>query len=253
MNKGPLLLLLACLAAAHPGLADDKTAARNTDATAACVQAAMYAGELPCADCAGIETRLNLDKNGTAVLSSHYLTDEPNLFIERGTWSMRNNLLAVALGDDTRYFQPLSNGAIMMVGPDGKASDTLAEAYTLKPVTPRDADSLAGAYALKDSDGEAGQTLTITAAGDGAVKVAVQGRDCEFQGTGQVVNDVVELPFKTGGPDQAAVMIIQPGKAQGTLDLFTSDYDERYALNYFCQDAGTLAGTYAAKATTSSR
>ena len=103
MNKGPLLLLLACLAAAHPGLADDKNAsadAATAPKTENCIQAATYAGELPCADCAGIETLLTLNRDGLAVLTSHYLTDEPNLFIERGTWSMKDKLLAVAFGDD---------------------------------------------------------------------------------------------------------------------------------------------------------
>lgn len=247
MNKGPLLLLLACLAAANPGMADDKNAvpAAGTP-TADCVQAALYAGELPCADCAGIETQLSLDKDGQAVLTSRYLTDEPNLFTERGTWSMKDGLVAVALGDDTRYFKPLPEGAIMMVNPDGEVSATLAGAYTLKPVAPRDAASFAGKYALLDDNGDP-QTLTITAAANGRADVAVKSRDCEFQGTGQVINGGIELPFKTGGPDQAAVMIIRPAPNKDSLDLFTSDYDERYALNYFCRGGGTLAGEYTMK------
>ena len=165
MNKGPLLLLLACLAAAHPGLADDKNAsadAATAPKTENCIQTATYAGELPCADCAGIETLLTLNRDGLAVLTSHYLTDDPNLFIERGTWSMKDKLLAVAFGDDTRYFNPLPDGAIMMVSKDGEASDALADAYTLKPVTPLDAASFAGQYALKYFNGDA-QTVAITA------------------------------------------------------------------------------------------
>ena len=251
MNKGPLLLLLDCLAAAHPGLADDKNAsadAATAPKTENCIQTATYAGELPCADCAGIETLLTLNRDGLAVLTSHYLTDDPNLFIERGTWSMKDKLLAVAFGDDTRYFNPLPDGAIMMVSKDGEASDALADAYTLKPVTPLDAASFAGQYALKDDNGDA-QTLAITAEGNDMARVEVKSRDCEFQGAGRVVNDVIELPFKTGGPDQAAVMIIRPTQNKGELALFTSDYDERYALNYFCRGGGTLAGEYALKKT----
>lgn len=248
MTKGPLLLLLACLAAAHPSLADDKNVSADTASVLKTENSIAYAGELPCADCAGIETRLTLGREGQAVLTSHYLTDEPNLFIERGAWSMKDKLLAVALGDDTRYFKPLPDGAIMMVGADGEASATLADAYTLKPVKPLDAASFAGRYALKDDNGDA-QTLTIVVEGGGMVKVEVKSHDCEFQGAGRVVNDVIELPFKTDGAGQAAVMIIRPTPNKGELTLFTSDYDERYALNYFCRGGGTLAGKYAIKNT----
>ena len=131
---------------------------------------------------------------------------------------------------------------------DGEAPDALADAYTLKPVTPLDAASFAGQYALKDDNGDA-QTLAITAEGNDMARVEVKSRDCEFQGAGRVVNDVIELPFKTGGPDQAAVMIIRPTQNKGELALFTSDYDERYTLNYFCRGGGTLAGEYALKKT----
>lgn len=56
-------------------LADDKNAsadAATAPKTENCIQAATYAGELPCADCAGIETLLTLNRDGLAVLTSHY-------------------------------------------------------------------------------------------------------------------------------------------------------------------------------------
>lgn len=253
MNKGPALLLLVCLAAAHPGLADDKNASAPLPTMSNTVPVgaptALFVGELPCADCAGIETYLTLDQDGTAILTSRYLSDEPNMFTERGTWSVKDNLVNVALADDTRTFQPLSNDALMMVGPDGEASAALADAYTLKRATPLTAKSFAGVYHLADSDsgGTYPQTLTITAGSDGTARVSVGGRDCEFQGEGNVINDYIELPFKTGGPKQAAVMIIRQTKNRDAVDLFTSDHDERYTLNYFCRGGATLAGEYVTK------
>lgn len=253
MNKGPALLLLVCLAAAHPGLADDKNAATTPSATSdtvpVCAPTALFMGELPCADCAGIETYLTLDQDGTAVLTSRYLSDEPNMFTERGTWSVKDNLVNVALADDTRTFKPLSNDALMMVGPGGEASAALADAYTLKRATPLTATSFTGVYHLVDPDsgGAYPQTLTITTGDGGTAQVSVGGKDCEFQGEGSVVNDHIELPFKTGGPNQAAVMIIRQIKDRDAVDLFTSDHDERYALNYFCRGGATLAGEYVTK------
>lgn len=264
MNKWPLLLLLACLTA-RPGLAENPddasgntTSARitiNSESSQSSPAASenglpgMYAGTLPCADCAGIRTTVTFGPDGGVVLTSQYETDEPNSFSEGGVWSMRNGLITAALPDGNRYFRILSGDALEMVGADGKSSSSaMAEAYVLRRETPKKATFFEGHYNLTDTDADttSAQPMDIRATSDGprSVEVKIGGKDCLFQGTGQVVNDRIEIPLKTAGPDQAGIMVIQALQDNDGLRVFTSDYDERYALNYFCQGGATLAGDY---------
>lgn len=263
MHKWPLLLLLACLTA-RPGLAENPddatgntTAARitlNSESSQTSSMASenglpgMYVGTLPCADCAGIRTTVTFGPDGGVVLTSQYETDEPNSFSEGGVWSMRDGLITVALPGGDRYFRIRSGDALEMVGADGKSSATMAEAYVLRRETPKKAAFFEGKYTLEDTDinTASDQPMDIHATTDGprSVEVKIGGKDCSFEGTGQVVNDRIEIPLKTGGPDRAGIMVIQALQNKDGLRVFTSDYDERYALNYFCQGGATLAGEY---------
>lgn len=264
MNKWPLLLLLACLTA-RPGLAEDPDAAsgnttsaritlnhpgrQTTPAATSTGLPGMYTGELPCADCAGIRTTITFGPDGSAVLTSQYETDEPNAFTEGGVWSMLNGLITVALPDGDRYFRIRSDDSVEMVDAEGKSSATMANLYLLHRETPKKAASFAGSYSLMDEETNTPypQPLDISTAAEGpnSVTVRIGGRDCSFQGAGQIVNNQIEVPLKTGGPDQAGIMVIQAAADHDALRLFTSNYDERYALNYFCRGGATLAGEYA--------
>lgn len=250
MNKWPVLLLLACLTNARPSLAENpapETVAPQAAASETISKPeGMYVGTLPCADCAGILTTVTFGPDGGVVLTSQYETDEPNSLSEGGVWSMRNGLITVAMPGGDRYFRILSTDSVEMVGADGQPAQDMADAYVLRRETPKTAAFFAADYSPWDEETKAPypQPMSIRADGPTSVEVKIGGRDCSFEGNGQVINDRIEIPLKTGGPDQAGIMVIQPLPQSDTLRVFTSDYDERYALNYFCQGGATLAGEY---------
>jgi uncharacterized lipoprotein NlpE involved in copper resistance len=48
---------------------------------------AIYEGNIPCADCEGIQVRLNLKDNGKYKMTSVYLGKNVQPLIEKGTWT----------------------------------------------------------------------------------------------------------------------------------------------------------------------
>lgn len=83
--------------------------------------AQSYRGTLPCADCAGIETSLFLDADGTFVLQRQYQTERPgnHTFAVYGKWARTADKLVVTDSEGEKlYFRPLDKG-LEMLGRDG--------------------------------------------------------------------------------------------------------------------------------------
>ncbi|EHD22828.1 hypothetical protein EH206_17395 [Brenneria nigrifluens DSM 30175 = ATCC 13028] len=79
--------------------------------------AQSYRGVLPCADCAGIDTSLFLDQDGTFILKEHYQTTRAGqtTFAEQGQWQRTADKLVLTDSQgEKRYFRPTDNGLEML-------------------------------------------------------------------------------------------------------------------------------------------
>lgn len=126
-----VLVLAACLPAPAPRSASTPTPA-DTSQTAL-DWAGVYQGTLPCADCAGIETTLELRADGHYRLSETYLA-KGKPFVTRGTfaWQAGGGAIALDAAASHRRFW-LGEGLIWHLDLEGKViSGALAEAYVLR-------------------------------------------------------------------------------------------------------------------------
>lgn len=138
---GSLVLLAACR---NQQAAEDKPVVVDSvvaDAVVAAppVTAANYAGTLPCADCAGIQTELTLRSDST--WSMHIIYDKrpakgpgSNEFNESGKWMMHGSDTVHLMGrTDAPSMYIKTDSSLIQLGMDGKKIDgKLAAKYVLK-------------------------------------------------------------------------------------------------------------------------
>ena len=108
---------------------------------------AAYAGTLPCADCAGIETTLALHPDGSYRIRALYLGKEaPNVFVSVGRWGYRADsiprvtLFAMA-GD--RHFALTDPLTLVALGTDGSPIEGDAPKTLSRVVAPEALDGVA--------------------------------------------------------------------------------------------------------------
>jgi uncharacterized lipoprotein NlpE involved in copper resistance len=93
-----------------------------------------YKGVLPCADCEGIETTIELKADSTYSREMKYLGKKDNLFTATGKWTWASefviNLGSIKEGPN-RYF--VAEGKLVQLDMSGKKiSGALADKYELK-------------------------------------------------------------------------------------------------------------------------
>lgn len=92
--------------------------------------AGSYFGTLPCASCAGIETQITLNDDGTFTKSTHYIDTEYNEVEEvqgNFSWSADGNIVTL---DENEY--KVAENQLIMLDHEGKEiTDDLAEYYIL--------------------------------------------------------------------------------------------------------------------------
>lgn len=155
------LLALACLAtlalsacnkpaepAPAPAPADAPKAAEPAAPTPAPVAAAeptaadaaafagTFSGTVPCADCSGIDTTLELKADGSYALSETYQDKGGSPAKGDGTWTAEENGKRVRLdpnskSDDDRLFEVVNKDEIRMLDQEGKTIDSQLN-YSLK-------------------------------------------------------------------------------------------------------------------------
>ncbi len=94
--------------------------------------AGRYSGTLPCADCSGIETTLELRENGSYTLTETYV-GKGKPFVTKGkfSWSADGGQIALDAAADNRRFK-LGEGRAWHLDRDGRViSGSLAELYVL--------------------------------------------------------------------------------------------------------------------------
>lgn len=96
--------------------------------------AGKYKGILPCADCEGIETTIELKTDSTYSREIKYLGKKDNLFTASGKWTWVSEFV-ISLGSikegPNRYF--VAEGKLVQLDMNGKKiSGSLADKYKLK-------------------------------------------------------------------------------------------------------------------------
>lgn len=141
-HRLPCLLLVAlALAACKPQTPATTTGtAPTTPATAAAEPApasiaGSYAGLLPCADCEGIETTLELRADGHYTLTQLYQDKDHSSFVSEGSYTLESSGKTVHLHPANKdeyddYYAVLSTTQLRMLDRDGKAIDSPLN-YTL--------------------------------------------------------------------------------------------------------------------------
>lgn len=138
---GSLVLLTAC---GNQQAADDKpvvvdSVVADTVVAAPPVTATTYAGTLPCADCAGIQTELTLKSDSS--WNMHIIYDKrpakgpgSNEFNESGMWMMHGGDTVHLMGrKDAPSMFIKTDSSLIQLGMDGKKIEgKLAEKYVLK-------------------------------------------------------------------------------------------------------------------------
>lgn len=116
----PFLLLLSFLLAScgENGPASQVDGSMEPQAQVVRAAPGRYAGTLPCADCSGIATELQLWPSGACLLQSTYVGKpvEANRFVEWGRWSHDapgRVVVELGAGDRTLYFAPQPGGSLI--------------------------------------------------------------------------------------------------------------------------------------------
>ncbi len=101
--------------------------------------AGEFAGTLPCADCAGIDTKISLANDGTYALEETYRGKSAAPFRGDGTWTAEDNGHRLRLdpnskSEEDRLFEVLGKNDMRLMGKDGNAIQS-AQNYGLKRVS----------------------------------------------------------------------------------------------------------------------
>jgi heat shock protein HslJ len=107
----------------------------NTDHSDASADlSGVYTGMLPCADCPGIQTKIELKKDATYVMQTKYIDRSEELFTDSGKfrWNVEDRTITL---DNSLVSQCLVEGNTLTVLVNGKkTTGELAEYYILRKV-----------------------------------------------------------------------------------------------------------------------
>jgi len=95
----------------------------------------IYKGILPCADCEGIETTLELKKDLTFIIKETYLgIPKESTFKEQGTFTWNENGTTITLNDENRFMSYwVGEDTLTMLDLNGnKITGDLADMYILR-------------------------------------------------------------------------------------------------------------------------
>ena len=98
--------------------------------------AGEYEGTLPCADCEGIKTTLNLNKDESFTLKEEYLGKKsPSVFNSKGKWVVHENTITLQFDkelQDRRVQYKAGENKLWLLDQEGKEiTGTLADKYIM--------------------------------------------------------------------------------------------------------------------------
>ncbi|WP_337167590.1 envelope stress response activation lipoprotein NlpE [Xenorhabdus bovienii] len=104
----------------------------------------VFTGVVPCADCTGIETTLQLSSDGSYILGQIYLEakNEENTFFETGHWIKSGKKIDLTHEDGKKSYYQMKGENLVMLDIDGEPIQSNFN-YELGKVTPK---KMAGEY-----------------------------------------------------------------------------------------------------------
>ncbi len=78
----------------------------------------IYKGTLPCADCAGIESRLILNRDKTFIYENTYIDKVDGCFTDRGSYTVKENIVTIQRNNTPIYFLIEENSLIFLGSPE---------------------------------------------------------------------------------------------------------------------------------------
>ena len=208
----------------------------------------IYTATLPCADCMGIETYITFRIDNKAVKSTSYLDSDGTSENEYGTWTKNDDIIEVSIPNSPKeYYLVKPNKTLVRLDADKKeVSGELAKNYIFKEVKAFTPAQLNGTYNTNASGKGYNQILELKSENDSiySVKISFIGavKGCTFEGKGKLVNNQIDVDLKTINKDLKGTMTIL--FKDKTAEVFTSKFEDRLALNYFCGGGASLAGDY---------
>lgn len=209
----------------------------------------MYVGELPCDDCRGVLTYVTLGKDSMAAITRVYYDSYGTSETKYGNWDFDDSLFIVSVPDEILYYKILSDSTLLAAKSSGVIPKEGGEGYLLTKQFPDAAKNFAGTYVQMADTSEVGyrQVLTISVKdlNTVAVKIGFSGaqKGCEFSATGKIMNNQIEIDLSEVTPDMKSTMVIRP-VSDKEMSVSTSQFENRYDLNYYCGGGASLAGDY---------
>ncbi|WP_428225824.1 copper resistance protein NlpE [Flavobacterium sp.] len=240
-------LLLTNCKKNEAGVVNSQETTSTTDFTG------MYNGTTPCADCPGIYTTITFKKDGKVAKSTLYLDSDDTSITEYGTWTKNDNIIEVSVTNAPKeYYAIKTDKTLVMLDADKKeVTGELAKHYIFEKETSYTAKTLNGSYQTSLEGKGYNQILELKADNDSIynVKISFTGatKGCTFEGKGQLVNNQIDVDLKKVDKNLKATMTIQFKDDAKIAEVFTSKFDERFDLMYFCGGGASLAGDYQKK------
>ncbi|WP_339353452.1 envelope stress response activation lipoprotein NlpE [Xenorhabdus sp. Sc-CR9] len=151
MNKKILLALLtvgvftAVGCQNYPVLQDSSGTQNNTASLGTILPTEkVFNGVVPCADCSGIETTLQLGKDGAYILGQTYLEakSEENTFFDTGNWVIQGKKVVLTNQDGKKSYYQMKDDNLVMLDINGQPIQSQFN-YELEKVIPK---KLVGEY-----------------------------------------------------------------------------------------------------------
>ncbi|WP_159331094.1 copper resistance protein NlpE [Tenacibaculum maritimum] len=205
----------------------------------------LYKGTFPCADCSGIQVSLLLTKNNTFRYETTYLGK--GHYIEKGNYSVKEKILTLKESNRSIYFL-IGKNRLSFLGEDLKAATgQFASYYELKK---QQEFNFIGAYeTFNESKGGYTNTLSIQPKGKNfdvqfsASKVNGF-KNCNFKGIAHKKNDTLWVNIAHKSDNEAIQMYIAPSHDNLGVEVFTSDFEKRFTMMFYCGGGGSIAGNY---------
>jgi copper homeostasis protein (lipoprotein) len=208
----------------------------------------IFSATLPCADCMGIQTSITFKKDGKIAKSTEYLDSDGTSLNEYGTWSKKDSIICVVIPNNPKeYYLLKQNNILVMLNTDKKEiTGSLSENYIFKKNKAYTPEKLNGIYHTDVTGNGYNQILQLSAENDSIynVKISFTGasKGCNFEGKGQLINNQIDIELNKINKELKGTMTIL--FKQEIAEIFTSKFEDRFSLNYFCGGGASLAGDY---------
>lgn len=203
--------------------------------------AGQYAGEIYSDNEMGGYLVLSFNGDDSCALTSHFYDSDDTFSTQKGKWSQNNQKLTLTF--DTCIIKA------NIVDTNKLEITAFGSKGILEREVPLTKSAFIGKYILSGMDGEGGfeQFLTIADGGQDYLLISFSSTDNKgeilFKHKGKIVNNQIDIPLKELNKQMTSTMIIRI-EADNEINVSTSDFDQRYDLQYFCKGGGSLAGVY---------